>query len=155
MSTRIKMNQDRLITSTRIDHIYTNCAEKCFNITSEPVGFSDHNVVALICKTKIPRSGPKEIWRRMYKNFSEDDFISDVANIQWGEVLRHTHAELALYNFCKLFLGVCDEHAAIRLVSVRLKRSPWLDAELQKSMAVRNKKKTVATVSGKLADWAA
>lgn len=59
-------------TSTCIGHIFTNSAELCSKVVSIPVGCSDHNLVAIVRKTTVPKAGPKIIFKRSYKHFSED-----------------------------------------------------------------------------------
>uniref|UniRef100_A0A3B3CXC8 Reverse transcriptase domain-containing protein n=1 Tax=Oryzias melastigma TaxID=30732 RepID=A0A3B3CXC8_ORYME len=151
--TRAGINQAGLSTSTCIDHIYTNCAEKCTNVCSEPVSLRDHNIVSLVLKTKVPKVGPKGIHKRMYKLFKEEDFVCDMARVQWDEVLSQTHAEMALEMFCELFSSICDKHAPVRKVTVRSSRAPWLDADLQQLMKERDKNKKAAITSGNSADW--
>lgn len=155
LPTRINVNWDESVTSTCIDHFFTNCAEKCSKAVSVPVGFSDHNITALAIKIKVPKAGPKVIYKRMYKTFCENDFVSDVESIQWDIVLEKVHAEVALDSFMNLFSAVCDKHAPIKKRSVRSIKAPWLDDELRNYMKERDLLKKYAITSGSSADWQA
>lgn len=86
--TRVCVKRDGSRTSTCIDHIFTNTAELCTKGLCIPVGCSDHNLVAILRKTKVPKAGPKIIFKRSYKHFKEDHFIEDVRNICWDSVLE-------------------------------------------------------------------
>jgi hypothetical protein len=118
-----------------------------------PVGFSDHNIVALTVKTKVPKAGPTVIHRRTYKTFLENDFIADVENIEWDTVLEKMHENAALDFFMNLFSAVCDKHAPIKKFTVRSLKAPWLDEELRKLMRQRDLLKRSAIMSGNAADW--
>lgn len=50
LPTRISINRDKSITSTCIDHFLVISYEKCSKPVSVPVGFSDHNIIALTRK---------------------------------------------------------------------------------------------------------
>ena len=45
--------------STCIDLIFTNVSELCSKVTFIPIGCSDHNLIAIGRKTKIPKGGQK------------------------------------------------------------------------------------------------
>ena len=45
--------------STCIDHIYTYVPEHCSKSISLSIGFSDHNLVAITRKIKVPKAGNK------------------------------------------------------------------------------------------------
>ena len=117
------------------------------------MGFSDHNIVALTVKTKVPKAGPKVIHRRTYKTFLGNDFISDVENIEWDTVLEKMDVNAALDSFMKLFSAVCDKHAPIKKLTVRSLKAPWLDEEVRNGMRERDLLKK--SVSGNVADWQA
>lgn len=82
--TRVCLKRDGSKTSTCIDHIYTNSAELCTQVISIPIGCRDHNLVAIVRKTKVPKAGPKIVLKRSYKYFSEDCFIGDVMKYLLG-----------------------------------------------------------------------
>ena len=51
MPTRININRQGSLSPTCIDHCFTNAPKKCSKAVSVPVGFSDHNIIALKIKT--------------------------------------------------------------------------------------------------------
>lgn len=115
------------------------------------VGFSDHNIVALTVKAKVPKAGPKVIHRRTYRNFLEKDFIFEIESIEWDAALEKMHVNAALDCFMNLFSTVCDKHAPIKKFTVRSVKAPWLDEELRNMMRDRDLLKKSAILSGGVA----
>lgn len=64
--TRVCLKRDGPKTSTCIDHINTNSAELCTKVISIPIGCSDHNLVVIVRKTKVPKAGPKIVLKRLF-----------------------------------------------------------------------------------------
>lgn len=59
LPTRMFTNKFGITRSTCIDHIFTDMPEHCSKAVSVAPGCSDHNLVAIIRKTKIPKAGSK------------------------------------------------------------------------------------------------
>ena len=51
---RVVINSTGMKSSTCIDSIFTNAAEFCFKAVSKSIGYSDHNIIAISRKTKVP-----------------------------------------------------------------------------------------------------
>ena len=47
---------------------------------------SDHNIVAVSRKTKVPKAGPYIVYKRSYNMFCSDSYVDDVKNICWSVV---------------------------------------------------------------------
>lgn len=140
-------------TATCIDHIFSNAVDLCSKVVSMPVGFSDHNIIAVARKAKIPKAGPKVIYRISYKTFKDTKFIEDVSKVKWDYLTEITDVEIALSHFVQLFSHICDSHAPIKKQTVRGIKAPWLDRELRHLIEERNQLRTAATVSGNVTDW--
>lgn len=67
--TGICMRRDGTKSSTLINHVFTNCSNLCSKSLPIPVGCSDHNLVVLVQKAKVPKAGPKAIIRRFNEGF--------------------------------------------------------------------------------------
>ena len=142
--TRVFCNVVGQTSATCIDHIFTNNSELCSKAISAPIGFSDHNLVAIVRKTSIPKAGPKILYKRSYRRFCENDFIRDIENIDWSQLLTLNEVEKAIQLFNELFLSVADRHAPLRKFSVGATKSPWIDSELRESMRKRDELKKAA-----------
>ena len=151
--TRVCIRRDGSKSETCIDHIFTNCSHLCSKALSIPVGCSDHNLVVMVRKAKLPKSGPKIVYRRSMKNFNEVEFIESVKNTCWRGVLEQDNPDDALDNFNTLFLHNIELYAPMRKNTVRNFKSPWLDTELRESMRSRDKAKQAAMISGSESDW--
>ena len=55
--TRVFTNTTGKRSPTYIDHIFTNTVEICSKAVSVPIGCSDHNIVAISRKAKVPTAG--------------------------------------------------------------------------------------------------
>ena len=126
LPTRINMNNSGVLSSTCIDHLFTNSEDKCSKVVSVPIGFSDHNMIAMARKVKVPKVGPKIIYKRLYKHFCDNAFIEDLHKIQWDSIFESMNTEAALHEFMKSFSSVCDKHAPIKKLTVRSVKAPWL-----------------------------
>ena len=71
-ATRVVTNSTGMKSSTRIDHIFTNAAEMCLKAVSRSIGCSDHNIVAISRKIKVPKAGPNIVYKRSYNKFCSD-----------------------------------------------------------------------------------
>ena len=151
--TRICHKADGSKSSTCIDLIFTNVAELCSKALSIPVGCSDHNIVAIGRKTKVPKSGQKIVLKRMFKYFNENNYYEEVKNIDWSTVLQEEDPNTALNVFNKLLMPIIDKHAPLKKRTVRNVSSPWLDQELRHYMAQRNEAKVQAIKSGDTQQW--
>ena len=60
--TMVVTNSTGMKSSTFIGQIFTNVAEICFKVVSKPIGCSDHIIVALSRKTKVPKAGPNIVY---------------------------------------------------------------------------------------------
>lgn len=64
------------------------------------MGCNDHNLIAIVRKTKMPKPGPKIIFKRVFKNFKEECFVEEVKTLPLSGVMSETEdAEKALEIF--------------------------------------------------------
>ena len=67
--TRVVTNSTGMKSSTCIDHIFTNAAEMRFKAVSRSIGCSDHNIIAISRKTKVPKAGPNIVYKTGLGNY--------------------------------------------------------------------------------------
>ena len=142
--TRVFCNDAGHTSATCIDHIFINNTDLCSKAVSVSVGFTDHNIVAIVRKTKTPKAGPKVLHKRLYRRFCENDFIKDIENVEWNRVLALNGVEEALNLFNELFLCVADRHAPLRKFTVGSSKASWIDDELRQCMRERDELKKAA-----------
>lgn len=151
--TRIFMNSSGKKTSTCIDHIFTNAVDKCSKGISVPIGCSDHNLIAIVRKAKVPKGNPKVVNKRSYKTFNQESFCTDVNNLCWSDVYKENHPDDAIKAFVNIFYPVLDKHAPIKKYTVKNVKAPWIDNELRSLMADRDVAKGTAIKTGNKDDW--
>ena len=152
-STRIFSRADGLKTSTCIDLLFTNAAELCSKAIVIPVGCSDHHLIAIARKTKVPKSGQKIIFQRMFKKFDESKYYNEVNAIDWSTVLEESDPNGALSVFYELLMPIIEKHAPLRKKTVKHAKAPWLDEEMRDQMMARDRAKAEAIRSGESQQW--
>lgn len=145
--TRVVTNSVGHTSSTCIDHMYTSCPELCSKPISIPVGFSDHNIIATARKFKVPKSGPKVIYKRSYKGFIEDRFLADVGRIDWKGVYAAEDPDISLKEFMNVFMNIVNLHTPMKKFTVKSKSAPWIDEEIKGLMSERDEAKRVWVTS--------
>ena len=151
--TRISFNNDGRRVATCIDHLYLNTPEICSKAISMPIGCSDHNLIAITRKTKVPKEGSRIIKKRSFKAFDEEKYVRDVSNAKISNILLLEDSEAAFKVFDDTLTGVIDQHAPVRKATVRTVNSPWLDRETKEHMIERDQAKQIALSSGIKSDW--
>lgn len=114
LATRVFTNRAGVKSSTCIDHIFTNVPEHCSNAISLLIGFSDHNLVAIKRKIKMPKAGNKITLRRSFRRFNQDLYIMDVKDERWSDVCKEKDPESALNMFMEKLTKLADKHTPLR-----------------------------------------
>jgi hypothetical protein len=148
--TRVVTNSTGIKSSTCIDHIFTNAADICFKAVSKSIGCSDHNIIAISRKTKVPKAGPNIVYKRSYNTFCSDSYV-DVKNICWSVVCNEEQPD-ALDAFMKLLIPMTNKHTPIKIITVKTVKSPWIDEELKNCMIERDEAKGMAIKSASPTD---
>ena len=100
--------------STCIDHIFTNATD-CFKAVKISIGCSDHNIITISRKTKVPKAAPNTV----YNTFCSDSYVDDVKNICWSVVCNEEQPDTALDPLLKLLIPVINKHAPIKKMTVK------------------------------------
>ena len=102
-----------LDTSSIIGHIATTCARNIIKSGMHDVSMSDHYMVYCIRKFNgAVEKGHKMTKTRKMKNFNELAFLSDVAGINWEQILTETDDINVLVNhWTNTFSLIIDKYA--------------------------------------------
>lgn len=146
--TRISVNSAGHTSATCIDHIYTNIPECCTKSVSQPLGFSDQNIIAISRKTKKLKCKVKLMHKRMFKKFIPDHFLADVGSLDWADVYAAQEPEDCLNIFMDRFMKIVDEHAPMRKCTEKARPAPWLDETLQGLVKGRDDAKSKLVKNG-------
>ena len=112
-----------------IDHIYTNVAFKCSSPEVISFGDSDHDLVGVTRLSKRPPEVSRTIRKRSYRYFDKDQFLSDVADINWVDVLSCPDLDYAVELFTEKFRSVLDIHAPWIVFQQRKNHKPWISPQ--------------------------
>ena len=135
-----------LATATLIDHIATTCPNSVLESGVLKISMSDHYMVYCIRKLNGSfKKDHKAIKTRNMKNFSEEAFLQDVANINWQDVLGTSDdVNKLVERFLTLFSLMIEKHAPLRQIRVSEKYCPWINADLKRLIRTRDRLKRFA-----------
>jgi hypothetical protein len=124
---------------TLLDPIFV-CNEKRFhNVFNIPCGFSDfHNIVGVMTKCSLPKTGPRKIMYRSYRKFDDELFKKDIGNIPFHIAEIFDDEDDKYWTFQYLFSEVLNEHAPKKVKILRKPPVPYMNSKLRKEMYKRN-----------------
>ena len=114
---------------------------------------SDHYLVYVVLDLKVPKPPPTYIITRSFKNYTADQFSSDIAQVPWETVELMDSVYDRVNAFNDLFLTRLDNHAPIKTLKLKRKSNPSITAEIKKRIRTRNKLHKRARKSGSHEDW--
>ena len=132
------------ITSTLIDHIYTN-TEMISSASTSNVSISDHKPIICKLSCKVPKTncqGHTYVQYRCFKKFDSTAFFADISRIDFNQVSNCIDAQAAWSLWSTLFLLVVNKHIPLKKKRVKHTNIPnWLTSEIQCAMRVRDRLK--------------
>ena len=79
------------------------------------IGISDHCLVYAIRKICIPKSNPKTVTSRCFKNFIPDSFRTDLSMVPWHLIEQEHNPDIAWDIWQYIFLDIADYHARLKI----------------------------------------
>ena len=154
--TQLIKEPTRVTSSTKslIDLFLTNEPVKFATSGVSPIGCSDHSLIYVSRKLTCPRSIPRIIESRQYKNFVPDDFVNDMALVPWDTIEQIDNPTGAWEVWKQSFLAVANLHAPVKKRRVRNSNAPWLTPEIKRLMWERDRIKRIAIVTSDQLKWA-
>ena len=107
------------------------------------IGISDHCLVYAIRKICIPKSNPKTVTSRCFRNFTPDSFRTDLSMVPWNLIEQEHNPDIAWDIWQHMFLDIADSHAPLKKKRVKGISSPWITPELKRLMFQRDKLKKI------------
>ena len=127
-----------------LDHIYTNVSHKCSLPQIDSFGDSDHDLIGFVRFSKPSIEVSRTIRQRSYKMFEKEQFLSDLAEIDWSDVLCCPDVETATEIFTNKFRAILDYHAPWIVFQKRKWHKPWISEQTINLMKERDMLKRVA-----------
>lgn len=141
-------------TSTLIDVLFSTNSEKISFCDVVPLSLSDHfMVVATWGNTKPPSGNHKYVVSRNVKKLREDEFIRELQQVSWNNVLDETDVENAYEQLVSTLNSILDKHIPLRKRRVRQKETPWMNNDIITKIRERDKMKKQARKSGSELHW--
>ena len=100
---------------------------------------SDHDLIYIIKKQRLPKSKVKVIDSRSMKHFNQDAFLADLMTTPWNMAFIFDGIDDVWGHWSKLFNVIVEKHAPCIKKRVRSNQLPWINIEIKKSMRLRNK----------------
>ena len=108
------------VSSSCLDHMYTNAPNKCDTPKVVSAGDSDHLAVLFTKFSKEVKIKPQTIKKRSYKNFDVENFLTEVNNSGINETITALDdLDEAAAKFQEMFGSLLDRHAPIKVFQIR------------------------------------
>ena len=136
----------RPVSKTLIDNIFINTIEFPSYSGNISINLSDHffqfAILEGFFKDIIPSK--TNLFERNYKHFNEREFLEDILNINWDDVLQIqlNDPNTSIDHLFNKFTFLLDEFAPLKKLSkneIKLKSKPWITKEIQFLMWERDK----------------
>ena len=112
-------------------------------------GISDHHMVYMTYAIRRPKFKPKIITKRDFSQFSSDNFLEDVRNVQWGDIFSRRDGDIdtKVTIFEEKFLSIINSHAPFKTFRVTKPATLWLTSEIKSLMDYRDKLKAICNAT--------
>ena len=130
---------------TLIDNIYSNQINSDTVTGNITVNISDGHLPSFTITPKPNQTHlPKKhnIYRRDYKHFDKDNFLLDLAQINWDDNLHPNDANKSFENFLALINNLVDKYLPLKKLSnkeFKLIHKPWITQGILKSIKRKDK----------------
>ena len=140
-------------TSSLLDHCWTNCGPRIASCRNIIRGYSDHNLVEVICRLKGLNKAPKEMIKRQRHNFNLETFRKKASELDWTDVLTSDNVDLSYDYFENKMKKLLEEVSPLKKIQLTNKHKSWLTAETRIKIQNRNLKKDEARLSNLDSSW--
>ena len=124
---------------TLLDILLTSHPERLATSGILQVGVSDHDLIFVLRKQKLPRPKARTIEFRSLKYSDSNTFLSDLRNVPWDSVYIYENIDDIWAHWSGLYKQVLDEHAPVKRIQLRNNQLPWISPDIQKQIRIRNR----------------
>lgn len=115
---------------------------------------SDHQLVYIVRRAKIPRGEIKTARCRRFNNYSSQTFADDLHSASWENIDTSLTVSNAWMAFKRTFMDIADKRAPFMTMRIRSSTLPWLNEDIRNLIKERNFNHKKAQKSGSYDDWA-
>lgn len=128
--------------TTLIDHIYVNKPTNIHKYGTIDIGLSDHSMIYVTRKLGLhpqTRKNRKKITYYDWKNFSSEEFQSELRFTSWKGISESKSADQMIANFNNKLQSIISRHLKLKTRYVKSSiLPPWLDQEVEKNIHHRD-----------------
>ena len=118
-----------------IDVILVSHPERISTKGNLKLGLSDHDLVYLVRRQRLPRPNAKTIEFRSTKNLDKNALVSDLKEIPWDSAYVFDNVNDTWNHWESLF----DQVLAPKIrMKTRINQLPWINSHILKQIRVRN-----------------
>ena len=126
-------------TPSLIDLIITNKPKRFADAISTDTGLSDfHNLVCTATKQQISILNPTIFKYRTYRRFNNEPFLQDLAMVPYHVTEIFDDVDDSHWLWHELTMQVVNQHAPLRVKTVKGHRAPYMNCELRRAINVKN-----------------
>ena len=99
---------------------------------------SDHDLIYIARKQRLPRPNVRSIEYRSMKNFDEPAFLSSLSDIPWDTAYTFDDVNDIWCHWESLLKQAIDHHAPLKRVNLKSNHLPWINPAIQNQRRIRN-----------------
>ena len=126
-------------TKSLLDVILASHSERFICSGNLHLGLSDHDLVFIVRKHKIPRPNPRLVEYRSMKNFDHEKFLADLKNAPWGTAYCFSVVDDIWGHWSALYKNILDQQAPVNKKWIRGDQLPWISPKIQQEIGRRNR----------------
>ena len=97
---------------------------------------SDHDLIYIVRKQRLPKPNVRSIEYRSMKNFDEPAFLSSLSDIPWGTAYTFDDVNDIWCHWESLLKQAIDNHAPLKRVNLKSNHLRWINPAVQKQMRI-------------------
>ena len=136
-----------------LDHIWTNCPDRCIKTLNKTRGSSDHNVIGVEMSARDFKQSGTTIVKRRWKNFKKDECLQEFRNQDWSDILAQDNVDVANSLLEDRICAILDMFAPMVTIQTRTRYKNFITDETKTCMELRDNSREVAKRSGDESDW--
>lgn len=102
------------------------------------LGISDHDLIYIVRKQRLPKPTVRSTEYRSMKNFDEQAFPSSLCDIPWDAAYIFDDVYDIRCHWKSLFRQAIDHHAPLKRGNLKSNHLPWINPAIQKQMCIKN-----------------
>ena len=103
------------------------------------MGISDHDLIFVVRKQKIPKPKARTIEFRTLKNMDQNAFLADLNSAPWDNSYIYDNIDDIWSHWSDLYKQILDDHAPVKRIKLRNNQLPWVSPDIQMQIRKRNR----------------